>query len=60
MTQQRTQPISVLIADDQQPVRDGLATLIESQHDMIAIGKVGDGQRAIEFVRRCAPDVVLM
>ncbi|MGZ4673330.1 MAG: response regulator [Ilumatobacteraceae bacterium] len=60
MTQQRTQPISVLIADDQQPVRDGLATLIESQHDMIAIGKVGDGQRAIEFVRRWAPDVVLM
>ena len=52
--------ISVLIADDQQPVRDGLATLIESQHDMTVIGKVGDGRAAVEFVRRCAPDVVLM
>jgi DNA-binding NarL/FixJ family response regulator len=53
-------PISVLIADDQKPVRDGLATLIESQPDMTVAGKVGDGQEAIEFVRRCAPDVVLM
>ena len=60
MTHQREPPISVLIVDDQQPVRDGLATLIDSQHDMTVVGKVGDGQGAIDFVRRCAPDVVLM
>jgi DNA-binding NarL/FixJ family response regulator len=60
VTQQPAQPISVLIVDDQQPVRDGLATLIESQHDMTVVGKVGDGRSAVEFVGRCAPDVVLM
>jgi DNA-binding NarL/FixJ family response regulator len=52
--------ISVAIADDQAMVRAGFRMIVESQADMEIAGEAGDGQAAIDLVRRERPDVILM
>jgi two-component system response regulator NreC len=47
--------IRVLLADDHEVVRQGLRLLIDAEADMTVVGDVGDGQRAVEFVRCSAP-----
>jgi DNA-binding NarL/FixJ family response regulator len=49
----------IVLVDDQPLVRTGIASLLRSRgHDIV--GEAGDGQQAIEVVRRAAPDLVLM
>jgi DNA-binding NarL/FixJ family response regulator len=52
--------ISVLIADDQDLVREGLRMLLEAEPDLRVAGEAGDGIQAVAEVRRLDPDVVLM
>ena len=52
--------ISVLIADDQDLVREGLRMLLEAEPDLRVAGEVGDGSEALAEARRVDPDVVLM
>jgi DNA-binding NarL/FixJ family response regulator len=52
--------IRVAIADDQGLVRAGFRMIVDSQADMEIAGEAGDGQAAIDLVRREHPDVVLM
>jgi DNA-binding NarL/FixJ family response regulator len=52
--------IRVVLADDQALVRAGFRMIVGSQQDMEVVGEAGDGQEAIELVRRNKPDVVLM
>jgi RNA polymerase sigma factor (sigma-70 family) len=52
--------IRVVVADDQSLVRLGLQVLLESEEDIVLVGAAADGQEAVETVRRCRPDVVLM
>jgi DNA-binding NarL/FixJ family response regulator len=52
--------IRVLVADDQEVVRSGLAALIDTQTDMTVVGTAADGKEAIETSTRVSPDVVLM
>ncbi|MFI6869407.1 response regulator [Nocardia sp. NPDC050406] len=52
--------IRVLIADDQELVREGLAVLLDTQADIAVVGQAADGQQAIRETERLAPDVVLM
>jgi NarL family two-component system response regulator LiaR len=52
--------IKVLIVDDHRVVRQGLRTFLELQPDIVVVGEAGDGQEAVEMVRRFQPDVVLM
>ena len=52
--------IRVAIVDDQAMVRAGFRLIVQSQPDMHVAGEAGDGQEAIELVRRERPDVVLM
>lgn len=52
--------IRVLLADDHQMVRAGLAVLLDATDDMTVVGQVGDGAEAVRAVSETAPDVVLM
>ncbi|POM23204.1 Transcriptional regulatory protein LiaR [Actinomadura rubteroloni] len=52
--------IRVLIADDQEMIRDGLAALLSSDPGIEVIGQAGDGREAVELARRLDPDVVVM
>ncbi len=55
-----TSMISVLIADDQDLVREGLRMLLEAEPDITVAGEAGTGIQAIAAARRLDPDVVLM
>ena len=52
--------IKVLIADDHAIVRMGLASMLNAQKDIRAVGEAEDGKSAIEETLRTNPDVVLM
>ncbi|MDR1616183.1 MAG: response regulator transcription factor [Syntrophomonadaceae bacterium] len=52
--------IKVLIADDHVLVREGLRKLLELDPLIEVITEVGDGQGAINIVRKAKPDIVLM
>jgi DNA-binding NarL/FixJ family response regulator len=53
-------PIRVLIADDQQMVRQGFTVLLNAEPGIEVIGQAVDGLDAIAKVAELAPDVVLM
>ncbi|PZS28452.1 MAG: DNA-binding response regulator [Pseudonocardiales bacterium] len=50
----------VLLVDDHQLVRAGLASLIEGAEDLEVVGTAADGVEAIEVAGRTSPEVVLM
>lgn len=50
----------VLLVDDEELVRFGLRTVLESTDDLTVVGEAGDGAAAVEAVARLAPDIVLM
>jgi DNA-binding NarL/FixJ family response regulator len=50
----------VLIVDDQQVYRLGVAAILDAQPDIDVVGQAGDGQEAITRNRAVHPDVVLM
>ena len=50
---------SVVIADDQDLVRSGLAMVLEAR-GLEVLGVAEDGRQAVELVQRTSPDVVLM
>ncbi|MCX5525502.1 response regulator transcription factor [Streptomyces bobili] len=52
--------IRVLIADDQQMVRQGFTVLLNAQPDIEVIGQAVDGLDAVAQVAELSPDVVLM
>ncbi|MDP4332935.1 response regulator transcription factor [Curtobacterium sp. A7_M15] len=53
-------PIRVLLVDDQVLVRAGLRALVDAEPGMSVVGDAGDGDAAVDAVRRERPDVVLM
>ncbi len=55
-----TKPIRVLLVDDQELFRSGIAVIIGAQADMEVVGSVGTGAEAVRAVGEIAPDVVLM
>jgi PAS domain S-box-containing protein len=52
--------IRVLLVDDHQMVRQGLAGLLENETGFEVVGQAGDGHEAIELARRLSPDIITM
>ncbi len=52
--------IRVLIVDDQQLVREGIASLLDIQEGVSVIGTAADGQQAVNQAAKQRPDVILM
>jgi DNA-binding NarL/FixJ family response regulator len=52
--------IRVVVADDQELIRTGLALILGAQPDLDVVGQAADGRQAVEVACRTAPDVVLM
>ncbi|MEU4393020.1 response regulator transcription factor [Kribbella sp. NPDC023855] len=53
-------PVRVVVADDQQVVREGLVALLGLIDGIEVVGSAGDGAEALELVAAGAVDVVLM
>jgi len=54
------EPIRILLADDHDMVRRGLAVFLEAFPDMELVGEAGDGTEAVALCDQVHPDVVLM
>ncbi|MDN3698237.1 MULTISPECIES: response regulator [Vibrio] len=52
--------ISVVIVDDHQVVLDGFMARLELETGIEVIGTASNGLEAVDVVRQCKPDVVLM
>ena len=55
-----TRPVRVLVVDDEELVREGLAAIVASDPGLTVVGTAADGTSALDAVRRHRPDVVLM
>ncbi|SCL70305.1 two component transcriptional regulator, LuxR family [Micromonospora citrea] len=55
-----TDPIRVLIADDQVLLRDSLRLLLDTTPDFTVVGEAGTGREAVELASTQRPDVALM
>lgn len=53
-------PITVLVADDQQLIRQGIATLLELEAGVTVVGQAKNGEEAINMARELQPDIILM
>ncbi len=52
--------ITVVVADDQTAVREGLALLLDLLDDVRVVGAAGDGEQALRLVAEFRPDVALL
>lgn len=52
--------IRIVVVDDHDMVRRGLAAYLKVQPDLSLIGEAGDGMQAVELCLQLQPDVVLM
>src|SRR5437764_1281965 len=52
--------ITVILAEDHTVVREGLRLLLASAPDMVVVGEVDNGRRAVQMVEKLRPDVVVL
>ena len=53
-------PIRVMLVDDHQMVRNGLATFLSVHDDLELVGEASNGEQALAIFHHVRPDVVLM
>ena len=54
------QPIRVLLVDDQELFRSGVAVTVGAEPDLEVVGQAANGHEAVRLVEETRPDVVLM
>ena len=54
------EPVTVVVADDQSAVREGLVLLLGTLPGITVAGEAADGEAAVELVATAKPQVVLM
>ena len=57
---ENTEPVTVVVADDQSAVREGLVLLLGTLPGIAVTGEAEDGEAAVEMVAAQRPQVVLM
>jgi DNA-binding NarL/FixJ family response regulator len=55
-----TRQIKILTVDDHPILREGIASIIHGENDMVVVGEASTGREAIEVFRNKRPDVTLM
>ncbi|MBN1993018.1 MAG: response regulator transcription factor [Anaerolineae bacterium] len=60
MTNHPSVTVRVLVADDQQLMREGIASLLSIQNGLEVVGTAANGQEAIDRALTLLPDVILM
>lgn len=55
-----TEPIRILLVDDQPLFRTAIARLIDEQPDMVVVGEAENGLEGVEQARAIGPDLVVM
>lgn len=50
----------VLLVDDQELFREGIANLLAAQPDFEVVGQAGDGEAGVQLARELKPDLILM
>lgn len=55
-----TDPITVVIADDHPVFRQGLVEVLAAEGSFRVVGQAGDGEAALELVRRHRPRIALL
>ena len=53
-------PITILLAEDHQIVREGFRSLLRNETDLTVIGEAENGRKAVEMIGKLRPDVVVM
>src|SRR5690606_26209213 len=52
--------IRIVIAEDQRLLLGALASLLDLEEDMTVVGRAGNGEEAVQLVRRHDPDICIM
>jgi DNA-binding NarL/FixJ family response regulator len=53
-------PIRILVVDDHAALREGVASMVALEPDIVAVGEAANGAEAIEAFQRLHPDVTLL
>ena len=53
-------PLRILLADDQQMIREALAMILDLEIDLEVVKQVGRGDEVLSAVRETRPDVALL
>ncbi|MEK7872690.1 MAG: response regulator transcription factor [Chloroflexota bacterium] len=54
------EPIRVVLGEDHSLVREGTRRILEQYPDVVVVGEAGDGEQALEMVKRLQPDVAIL
>jgi DNA-binding NarL/FixJ family response regulator len=55
-----TSGIRVLVVDDHEVLREGIAAILDPEHNVEIVGTAGNGLEAVQLHERLRPDVTLM